>query len=142
MNSHSVNVLSLTAARGFCPTGDVAILFNGVSRLRNVSFRLILIFVRFWAATFDLQCAATAHGRLAPGKRHLDSMFTEESLDAIVDVALDLRMPPRAIRPDEQAEIERGFAEAEKLYARLRFCEDMIDAFSRAQKRLSYRFDT
>ncbi len=54
MNSHSVNVFSLTSVRWFCPTGDDAVLFNGVLRLRNMSFRLIFIFVGFGAAPLDL----------------------------------------------------------------------------------------
>src|ERR1041384_430794 len=64
----------------------------------------------------------------------------EESPDAIVDVALDLRVAARAFRIDEQAEVEREIAEADELHGRFRIGQNVLHAFSRAQQRLCDQF--
>src|SRR2546427_170 len=53
--------------------------------------------------------------KLLGRKRNLDAGFAKEFVDAVIDVAADLRVHARAIGPDHQTEVHRKVAELQEL---------------------------
>src|SRR5215212_7308257 len=59
------------------------------------------------------------------GIRNSDRTLAKESRDAVVDVAANLHMTARLVRPNKQTEIERIVTELQKLHARLRLRQNI-----------------
>src|SRR5207253_4082658 len=60
----------------------------------------------------------------------------EEAVNPVADGALDDEVAARLVRPEEEAEVERGVAELHELHGRFWLFEDELDALGRAQKGL------
>src|SRR5215212_2169106 len=117
MAIHSVTPPSLTSARVFCNRGFHPSAVIGDELFAPVEAR---------RAAADVDVALRV--------RYLDTLLFEEAVDLVADGALDDEVAARLVRPDEQAEVERGVGELRELHGRLRLFEDELDALGGAQQ--------
>src|SRR5438067_10972072 len=58
---------------------------------------------------------AFAQAQFSLRKRNFNAGFAKQSFDAVIDVAANLGVQPRPVRPNEQTKVERPVAEFEEL---------------------------
>src|SRR5215208_3201767 len=94
---------------------------------------------RLFGIVDDESFAAVEAGRagaevdVALREGDFDAFFFEEAVDVVAQRALDDEVAARLVRPDEEAEVERGVGELHELHRGLRLFEDELDARGGAQ---------